>query len=98
MLFFYSRWKLVNVISEKLADFPDEQETWRKSVTASALKCLIASYSGSKDQATCPSEQEQSILERLQQLLVGYLSSIMLCGCSFTVWHFISRHLSTDLS
>uniref|UniRef100_A0A7N6A9G1 URB1 ribosome biogenesis homolog n=1 Tax=Anabas testudineus TaxID=64144 RepID=A0A7N6A9G1_ANATE len=67
----FERWKLVDVISEKLADCPEEQETWRKSVTASALKCLITSYSQSKDQATSPSQQEQSILERLQRLLVA---------------------------
>ncbi|KAK2912907.1 nucleolar pre-ribosomal-associated protein 1 isoform X1 [Channa argus] len=65
----FERWQLINVISEKLADYPEEQETWRRSVTTSALKCLIASYSQSKDQSTSPSEQEQSILERLQYLL-----------------------------
>lgn len=61
----------MDVITEKLADCPEEQETWRKSVTTAALKCLIAAYSHSKDQAASPSEQEKSILERLQQLLVG---------------------------
>uniref|UniRef100_A0A671V9A0 URB1 ribosome biogenesis homolog n=1 Tax=Sparus aurata TaxID=8175 RepID=A0A671V9A0_SPAAU len=66
-----SRWRLVDVITEKLADCPEEQETWRKSVTTAALKCLIAAYSHSKDQAASPSEQEKSILERLQQLLVA---------------------------
>ncbi|KAK2846727.1 hypothetical protein Q5P01_009726 [Channa striata] len=65
----FERWQLVTVISEKLADYPEEQETWRKSVTTSSLKCLIASYSQSKDQPSSPSEQEQSVLERLQSLL-----------------------------
>lgn len=37
-----------------------------------AIKCLIASYSNYKDQATSPSEQERSILERLCQHLVGF--------------------------
>lgn len=68
---FSSRWKLVDVITEKLADCPEEQETWRKSVINAAVKCLIAAYSHYKDQATSPSEQEKSILERVQQLLVG---------------------------
>ncbi|XP_029027923.2 nucleolar pre-ribosomal-associated protein 1 [Betta splendens] len=67
----FERWKLVNVIFEKLADSPAEQETWRKSVTASAIKCLITSYSQFKDPQTSPSTQEQSILERLQRHLIS---------------------------
>ncbi|XP_044210403.1 nucleolar pre-ribosomal-associated protein 1 isoform X1 [Thunnus albacares] len=67
----FERWQLVDVITEKLADCPEEQETWRRSVTTAALKCLIASYSHTKDQATSPSAQEQSILERLQRLLTS---------------------------
>uniref|UniRef100_A0A3Q4G050 URB1 ribosome biogenesis homolog n=1 Tax=Neolamprologus brichardi TaxID=32507 RepID=A0A3Q4G050_NEOBR len=62
-----------NVISDKLADCPEEQEKWRKSVATAAIKCLIASYSHSKDQATSPLEQEHSILKRLQRVLVGLL-------------------------
>uniref|UniRef100_A0A3B4FUG2 URB1 ribosome biogenesis homolog n=1 Tax=Pundamilia nyererei TaxID=303518 RepID=A0A3B4FUG2_9CICH len=57
-----------NVISDKLADCPEEQEKWRKSVATAAIKCLIASYSHSKDQATSPLEQEHSILKRLQRI------------------------------
>uniref|UniRef100_A0A8C9ZVQ2 URB1 ribosome biogenesis homolog n=1 Tax=Sander lucioperca TaxID=283035 RepID=A0A8C9ZVQ2_SANLU len=49
-----------------------EQETWRKSVTAAAFKCLTAAYSHSKNQTTSRSEQEHSILERLQGLLVEW--------------------------
>ncbi|KAM7399033.1 hypothetical protein PAMP_018327 [Pampus punctatissimus] len=67
----FERWQLVDVITEKLADRPEEQEMWRKSVTAAALKCLIASYSHTKDQATSPSAQEQSVLEILQTLLTS---------------------------
>ncbi|XP_047450940.1 nucleolar pre-ribosomal-associated protein 1 isoform X2 [Mugil cephalus] len=67
----FERWQLVDVIAEKLADFPEEQETWRKSVTTAAFKCLVASYSRSKDQASAPSEQEQKVLQRLQRLLTG---------------------------
>ncbi|XP_070685256.1 nucleolar pre-ribosomal-associated protein 1 [Pempheris klunzingeri] len=66
----FERWQLIDVINEKLADCPEEQESWRKSVTTAALKCLIATYSHTKDQASS-SEQEQSILERLQQLLTS---------------------------
>uniref|UniRef100_H3C620 URB1 ribosome biogenesis homolog n=1 Tax=Tetraodon nigroviridis TaxID=99883 RepID=H3C620_TETNG len=65
----FERWKLIDVITEKLADFPQEKETWRKSVVTAAIKCLIASYSSYKDQTTSPSEQERSILERLCQHL-----------------------------
>nr|XP_020468810.1 nucleolar pre-ribosomal-associated protein 1 isoform X2 [Monopterus albus] len=67
----FERWQLVNVITEKLLSCPEEQETWRTSVTTAALKCLIASYSHSKHCAASPSEQEQSILERLQRLLTS---------------------------
>uniref|UniRef100_A0A8D0DA07 URB1 ribosome biogenesis homolog n=1 Tax=Sander lucioperca TaxID=283035 RepID=A0A8D0DA07_SANLU len=71
----FERWQLVDVITEKLADCPDEQETWRKSVTAAAFKCLTAAYSHSKNQTTSRSEQEHSILERLQGLLVDIPAS-----------------------
>ncbi|KAM9852858.1 nucleolar pre-ribosomal-associated protein 1 [Aulostomus maculatus] len=67
----FERWQLVDVITEKLVDGPEEQEMWRKSITAAAFKCLIASYSHSKDPATSPSVQEQSVLERLQRLLTS---------------------------
>ncbi|KAL7400418.1 hypothetical protein ABVT39_012092 [Epinephelus coioides] len=67
----FERWQLVDVITEKLADCPEKQETWRKSVTTAALKCLITAYSHSKDEAFSQSEQEQSILERLQGLLTS---------------------------
>ncbi|XP_035536073.1 nucleolar pre-ribosomal-associated protein 1 [Morone saxatilis] len=67
----FERWQLVDVITEKLADCPAEQESWSQSVTTAALKCLIATYSHCKDQATSPSEQEQNILERLQLLLTS---------------------------
>uniref|UniRef100_A0A3B5LBN4 Uncharacterized protein n=1 Tax=Xiphophorus couchianus TaxID=32473 RepID=A0A3B5LBN4_9TELE len=68
---FFFRWNLVDIITEKLADCTEEQEKWRRSVVAAALKCLIASYCHSKDQTVSPSDQEEGILKRLQQLLVG---------------------------
>uniref|UniRef100_A0A667XRF8 URB1 ribosome biogenesis homolog n=1 Tax=Myripristis murdjan TaxID=586833 RepID=A0A667XRF8_9TELE len=61
--------RLVDAVSEKLADRPEEQETWRKSVVAAALKWLISSYGRSRDQAASPSAQEESVLLRLQKLL-----------------------------
>ncbi|XP_076592199.1 nucleolar pre-ribosomal-associated protein 1 [Chaetodon auriga] len=67
----FERWQLVDVITDKVADYPEERETWRKSVTSAALKCLIAAYSHCKDQTASPSEQEKSILERLQRLLTS---------------------------
>ncbi|KAK5868904.1 hypothetical protein PBY51_009879 [Eleginops maclovinus] len=67
----FERWQLVDAVTEKLTGCPEEQDTWRKSVTAAALECLIASYSHSKDQATARLEQEHSILERLQGLLTS---------------------------
>ncbi|XP_041796305.1 nucleolar pre-ribosomal-associated protein 1 isoform X2 [Chelmon rostratus] len=67
----FERWQLTDVITDKLADCPEEQETWRKSVTSAGLKCLIAAYSHCKDQTVSLSEQEKSILERLQRLLTS---------------------------
>ncbi|XP_040030484.2 nucleolar pre-ribosomal-associated protein 1 isoform X2 [Gasterosteus aculeatus] len=67
----FERWQLVDVITEKLSDCPEEQDTWRKSVTTAALKCLIATFSRSKDEDTLWSEQERSLLERLQGLLTS---------------------------
>ncbi|XP_056297460.1 nucleolar pre-ribosomal-associated protein 1 isoform X2 [Pseudoliparis swirei] len=67
----FERWQLVDVITEKLADCPEEQETWRKSVVTAALKCLLAAFSHSKDPAALWSKQEQSLLERLQGLLTS---------------------------
>ncbi|CAN9511010.1 unnamed protein product [Ophioblennius macclurei] len=67
----FERWQLVDVMNEKLADCPEELEKWRKSVTTAAIKCLIASYSRSKDQASSPSDHEHSVLKRLQQTLTS---------------------------
>ncbi|XP_068441753.1 nucleolar pre-ribosomal-associated protein 1 isoform X2 [Clinocottus analis] len=67
----FERWQLVDVITEKLDDYPEEQETWRKSVISAALKCLLAAFSHSKDPATLWLKQEQNILERLQGLLTS---------------------------
>ncbi|KAM3874727.1 nucleolar pre-ribosomal-associated protein 1-like [Diretmus argenteus] len=63
----FERWQLVDVVTETLADCPEERETWRKSVVTAALKWLISSYSTSRDQAAAPSAEE-NILQRLQRL------------------------------
>ncbi|XP_061684450.1 nucleolar pre-ribosomal-associated protein 1 isoform X2 [Syngnathoides biaculeatus] len=67
----FERWQLVDVITEKLCNCPEEEVTWRKLVTAAALKCLVASYGQAKDQAKSTSKQEQSVLERLQSLITS---------------------------
>uniref|UniRef100_A0A3Q2DX97 URB1 ribosome biogenesis homolog n=1 Tax=Cyprinodon variegatus TaxID=28743 RepID=A0A3Q2DX97_CYPVA len=69
------RWSLIDVITEKLADCTEEQEQWRTSIVAAAIKCLVASYCHFKDQAGSPSDQEEGILKRLKQLLVDISSS-----------------------
>uniref|UniRef100_A0A3Q2ZZX1 URB1 ribosome biogenesis homolog n=1 Tax=Kryptolebias marmoratus TaxID=37003 RepID=A0A3Q2ZZX1_KRYMA len=66
--FFFIRWQLVDVITEKLADSPVEQDKWRKCVMAAALKCLIVSYC---HPAASTSAQEHSVLKRLQHLLTS---------------------------
>ncbi|TKS80797.1 Nucleolar pre-ribosomal-associated protein 1 URB1 ribosome biogenesis 1 -like protein [Collichthys lucidus] len=80
----FERWQLIDVITEKLSDCPEEQETWKKSVTTAALKCLVTAYSHSKEQSAALSEQEKNVLDRLQQLLVGSRSSHMLRVFGFT--------------
>uniref|UniRef100_A0A3Q1GR05 URB1 ribosome biogenesis homolog n=1 Tax=Acanthochromis polyacanthus TaxID=80966 RepID=A0A3Q1GR05_9TELE len=93
----FERWKLVDVITEKLADCPEEQEKWKKSVATAALKCLIASYSHSKEQATSPTDQEHSILDRTkQQLLVGLVFSGMFHIYNFCI--FVIYILYTDFN
>ncbi|XP_061575705.1 nucleolar pre-ribosomal-associated protein 1 [Cololabis saira] len=67
----FERWQLVDVITEKLADSPEEQDTWRRSVAGAAVKFLTASFCHSKDQAAPPSEPEQSILKRLHRLITS---------------------------
>ncbi|XP_077396813.1 nucleolar pre-ribosomal-associated protein 1 [Festucalex cinctus] len=67
----FERWQLVDVITEKLTDFPEEEGTWRKRVTTSALKCLIASFGQVNDPATSTSTQEHSVLGRLQTLIIS---------------------------
>lgn len=102
-LFPLIRWRLIDVITEKLADFPEEKETWRKSVVTAAIKCLIASYSSYKDQVTSPSEQERRILERLCRHLVGFSSKhicahLLLFQLYLTFLLFLfSHHLKTSL-
>ncbi|XP_017271944.1 nucleolar pre-ribosomal-associated protein 1 [Kryptolebias marmoratus] len=64
----FERWQLVDVITEKLADSPVEQDKWRKCVMAAALKCLIVSYC---HPAASTSAQEHSVLKRLQHLLTS---------------------------
>uniref|UniRef100_A0A3P9IDF2 URB1 ribosome biogenesis homolog n=1 Tax=Oryzias latipes TaxID=8090 RepID=A0A3P9IDF2_ORYLA len=66
----FQRWKLVDVITDKLVDYPEELEKWRKSVSIAALKCLTASFCGSKDPSAAATEQEHSVLQTLKQLLV----------------------------
>uniref|UniRef100_A0A3P9JLM6 URB1 ribosome biogenesis homolog n=1 Tax=Oryzias latipes TaxID=8090 RepID=A0A3P9JLM6_ORYLA len=65
----FQRWKLVDVITDKLVDYPEELEKWRKSVSIAALKCLTASFCGSKDPSAAATEQEHSVLQTLKQLL-----------------------------
>lgn len=60
----------MDVVTEKLAEVPEEEETWRKTVASTGLKCLAASYIHSKEQASSPSEQEQSVQERLGKVLL----------------------------
>lgn len=60
----------MDVITDKLVDYPEELEKWRKSVSIAALKCLTASFCGSKDPSAAATEQEHSVLQTLKQLLV----------------------------
>ncbi|CAG6000164.1 unnamed protein product [Menidia menidia] len=67
----FERWQLVDVITEKLAERPAEKEEWRRSVCTAALKTLAASYSRSREVSASPSEQEQGVLRRLQELVTS---------------------------
>ncbi|XP_072316400.1 nucleolar pre-ribosomal-associated protein 1 [Eucyclogobius newberryi] len=65
------RWRLVDVISEKLAENLEESESWRKCVLSAALVCLKASYSQFKDPEASRSQQEQSVLDTLHTRLTS---------------------------
>ncbi|KAJ0063556.1 hypothetical protein NL108_003874, partial [Boleophthalmus pectinirostris] len=65
------RWRLVDVISQKLVGSPEESERWRKSVLSAALVCLKAAYSQLKDPDASRSQQEQRVLDSLQGLLTS---------------------------
>uniref|UniRef100_A0A8K9X1B1 URB1 ribosome biogenesis homolog n=1 Tax=Oncorhynchus mykiss TaxID=8022 RepID=A0A8K9X1B1_ONCMY len=65
------RWQLVDPISAVLSVCPEELELWRTSVLSAALRWLSSSYGHNRDQNTAPLAQEDSILNRLTELLVG---------------------------
>ncbi|KAJ8391476.1 hypothetical protein AAFF_G00089500 [Aldrovandia affinis] len=67
----FERWKLVDSISDKLVDSPDELASWRKSLLAAALRWLINAYSSCKEQENAPQQQEESMLLRLKGLLTS---------------------------
>uniref|UniRef100_A0A8K9X6G5 Nucleolar pre-ribosomal-associated protein 1 C-terminal domain-containing protein n=1 Tax=Oncorhynchus mykiss TaxID=8022 RepID=A0A8K9X6G5_ONCMY len=67
----FERWQLVDPISAVLSVCPEELELWRTSVLSAALRWLSSSYGHNRDQNTAPLAQEDSILNRLTELLVG---------------------------
>lgn len=62
---FWFRWQLADLITEKLACTP-EQLQWRKSLLASALRWLVTAYKEHKK----PLKNEETMLKRLKTLLV----------------------------
>ncbi|XP_070983221.1 nucleolar pre-ribosomal-associated protein 1 isoform X1 [Oncorhynchus clarkii lewisi] len=65
----FERWQLVDPISAVLSVCPEELELWRTSVLSAALRWLSSSYGHNRDQNTAPLTQEDSILNRLTELL-----------------------------
>ncbi|KAG7471205.1 hypothetical protein MATL_G00121940 [Megalops atlanticus] len=67
----FERWQLVDSISDKLADSPEELASWRKSLLNAALRWLITAYSSCKEQEQAAQQKEESMLQRLQGLLTS---------------------------
>ncbi|KAM6946090.1 nucleolar pre-ribosomal-associated protein 1 [Aplochiton taeniatus] len=67
----FDRWQLVDAVSAKLVDCPEEQESWRKAVLSAALKWLVSSMSQSTVQSTALAAQQEDVLKRLQELSIS---------------------------
>ncbi|KAJ8368561.1 hypothetical protein SKAU_G00085890 [Synaphobranchus kaupii] len=65
----FERWKLVESITDKLADSPEELASWTKSLPTAALRWLISAYSSYKEQEKALQQEEESILQRVKGLL-----------------------------
>uniref|UniRef100_A0A8K9WXR5 URB1 ribosome biogenesis homolog n=1 Tax=Oncorhynchus mykiss TaxID=8022 RepID=A0A8K9WXR5_ONCMY len=86
------RWQLVDPISAVLSVCPEELELWRTSVLSAALRWLSSSYGHNRDQNTAPLAQEDSILNRLTELLVAEWNSFVKAGlkCRYRDPNFLS--------
>lgn len=58
-------------ITENLAGSPEQLDSWRKSLPAAALRWLVSAYSSHKEQETAQQQQEESMLQRVRELLVS---------------------------
>uniref|UniRef100_A0A8K9Y1W5 Nucleolar pre-ribosomal-associated protein 1 C-terminal domain-containing protein n=1 Tax=Oncorhynchus mykiss TaxID=8022 RepID=A0A8K9Y1W5_ONCMY len=84
------RWQLVDPISAVLSVCPEELELWRTSVLSAALRWLSSSYGHNRDQNTAPLAQEDSILNRLTELLVVFMENLFLPRCRYRDPNFLS--------
>ncbi|XP_028856859.1 nucleolar pre-ribosomal-associated protein 1 [Denticeps clupeoides] len=66
----FERWALVDVLSAKLDQHPEELRSWRASLLSAALCCLVASYRSSRELDKAPLEQEEAVLRRLPGLMI----------------------------
>ncbi|XP_078265733.1 nucleolar pre-ribosomal-associated protein 1 [Rhinoraja longicauda] len=66
-----SRWTLADAITNVLEEYPEDKQTWRKSLLKACIRWLVVNYSNSKVEEEKMKETELALLGRLQELLVS---------------------------
>lgn len=79
---FWFRWRLADIITEKLAGTPAQLQ-WRKSLLTSALRWLATTY---KEHKSSVEKNEETMLQRLQTLLVCSDHDYVNVSCSCHSW------------
>lgn len=66
-----SRWTLADAITNVLEEYPEDKQSWRKSLLKACIRWLVANYSSCKVEEEKMKETELALLGRLQELLVS---------------------------
>ncbi|XP_059824654.1 nucleolar pre-ribosomal-associated protein 1 [Hypanus sabinus] len=66
-----SRWTLADAITNVLEEYPEDKQSWRKSLLKACIRWLVSNYSSCKVQEENMKETEMALLGRLQELLIS---------------------------
>lgn len=72
MKLFNCRWTLADAITNVLEEYPEDKQSWRKSLLKACIRWLVANYSSCKVEEEKMKETELALLGRLQELLVSF--------------------------